>query len=282
MFRLLFFSVLVTAQSCASVSAFFSGSDDPVYSTDGNENLRKGNDALAAKSFVEAAKYFEYTRTKYPFLEASKEAELRLADCSYEQDKFVEARDRYQNFIRLHPTHPKVDYAAFRAAETHYRDIPSDFFLLPPSSEKDQVELRGALTAMTEFTRLYPKSQYADRAMKITADVKRRLAKHELYVADFYERREKWPAAIGRLSIVRKNFSGIGLDAEVAFRLHSAYLALKQPDEARAALATFIKEFPADDQVGRAKRLIERLPGPTNAENSPSPANQAGAPPPPP
>jgi outer membrane protein assembly factor BamD len=90
--------------------------------------------------------------------------------------------------------------------------------------------------------------------------VRRRLAKHELYVAEFYARREKWPAVIGRLAVVQKNFSGIGFDAEVAFSLYDAHLALKQVDQARAALVTYVEAFPQDEGVTKAKRLLARLP----------------------
>ncbi len=260
--------------SCASVSSFFSGNDDPVYSTDGEENLKKGIAAMESRNYIEASKYFEFTRTKFPFLEAAKEAELKLADCSFEQEKYVEARDRYQNFVRLHPTHPKVDYAAFHAAETHFKDIPSDFFLLPPSIEKDQLELKGALIALNEFVRLYPKSEHQEDAKKIIADVRRRLAKHELYVAEFYEKREKWPAVIGRLTVVQKNFSGVGFDAKAAFGLYDAHMALKQPAEARAVLVAFVTDFPKDERASEAKQLIGALPA-----SAPAPAP---APPPPP
>jgi outer membrane protein assembly factor BamD len=247
---------------CASVSTFFSGNDDPIYSTDADENLKRGLEAMEGKNFVEASKYFEFTRTKFPFLEASKEAELKLADCSFEQEKYVEARDRYQNFVRLHPTHPKVDYAAFKGAETHFKDIPSDFFLLPPSIEKDQIELKGALIALNEFVRLYPKSTHQEEAKTIIADVRRRLARHELYVAEFYEKREKWPAVIGRLSVVQKNFSGVGFDARAAFGMYDAHMALKQPAEAREVLATFVRDFPKDERASEAQALLKRLPAP--------------------
>jgi outer membrane protein assembly factor BamD len=264
--------LVALTSGCASVSTFFSGNDDPLYSTEGEENLKKGNEALESKNYLEASKYFEFTRTKFPYLEVAKEAELRLADCSFEQEKYVEARDRYHNFVRLHPTHPKVDYAAFRAAETHFRDIPSDFFLLPPAIEKDQVELKGALIALNEFVRLYPKSEHLEPAKKIIADVRRRLARHELYVAEFYRKREKWPAVVNRLTVVQKNFTGIGFDADVAFGLYDAHLALKQPEQARTALALFVERFPADEQAGKAKALLAKLPAPEAPAPVPAPA----------
>ena len=84
--------------------------------SDAQTNLDKGNEALRGKNYPDAEKYFEYVKDKYPFLDAAKEAELRLGDLEYDRDRVTEARDRYNNFVKLHPTHPRVDYAAFRAA----------------------------------------------------------------------------------------------------------------------------------------------------------------------
>src|SRR5262249_40118318 len=157
------------------------------------------------KNFNEAQKYFDYVKSKYPYLEAATTAELRLGDVDFEREKYAEARDRYLNFIKLHPTHSKVDYAAYRAALTHYKDMPSEFCWLPPSSEKDQAEVRQAATAMADFIRTYPSSEYVGQAQKSYDEVKRRLAEHELYVADFYKKREKWGAVVGRLNVLEKD-----------------------------------------------------------------------------
>ena len=88
---------------------------EPDYASDADTNLQRGAEALESKNYLEAERYFEYVKSKYPFLEAAKTAELRLADTDFERERFIEARDRYQNFVKLHPTHAKVDYAAYRA-----------------------------------------------------------------------------------------------------------------------------------------------------------------------
>ena len=149
---------------CACKGGFgtFLGGDvsEPNYADEADENLKRGSDALDSKNYIEAQKYFDYVKSKYPYLEAATTAELKLGDVDFEREKYLEARDRYQNFIKLHPTHPKIDYAAYRAALTHYKDMPSDFFLLPPSSEKDQAEVRSASVALADFIRSYPQSEY--------------------------------------------------------------------------------------------------------------------------
>jgi outer membrane protein assembly factor BamD len=196
------FSVVMLGLATPGCKTLEGDAGQPNYTSDAESNLAKGNEALASKNYIEAEKFFEYVRSKYPFLEASKEAELRLADTDFEREQFLEARDRYQNFVKLHPTHSKVDYAAYQAALTHYKEIPSDFFLLPPSREKDQVEVRSAQRALGEFVRQYPSSSHAAEAKAQFEETRKRLADHEMYVASFYRKRERWPAVVARLERV--------------------------------------------------------------------------------
>ena len=94
---------LCSLTGCATLSALGASSETTVvYGADAEANLKKGNDAMASKNYPEAAQYFEYIQTKYPFLEISKAAELRLADCDFEREQYAQARERYQNFVRLH------------------------------------------------------------------------------------------------------------------------------------------------------------------------------------
>lgn len=229
---------------------------EPNYASDADTNMKRGDEALESKNFLEAERYFEYVKSKYPFLEAAKEAELKLADTDFERERYIEARDRYQTFVKLHPTHPRLDYAAFRAALTHYKDIPSDFFLLPASREKDQVEVKNALSAMTEYARAHPASAYAAEAKKIADDTRLRLAQHEMYVADFYASRDRWPAVVGRLSTVLKDYPGLGLDEEAYFGLHHAYTKLKDTEHANQTLRTVIEKLPGSKAAEKAQKLL--------------------------
>ena len=260
-FRVVSASLALSLSACASFGTFAGQEGGEVeFAADAETNMRKGDDAMNAKNYAEAASFFEFVKTKYVYLDLAKTAELRLADADFERERFAEARDRYQNFVRLHPTHPKVDYAAFRAALTHYKEIPSDFFLLPPASEKDQVEVRNAASAMTDFLRGYSASEHVKEAKTVLDEVRLRLAEHEIYVADFYARRDRWPAVVTRLSVVAKDYSGIGLDERVSFGLYDAYVKLKEPAKARDVLQKYADTFPDAPGAKKALKLIAELP----------------------
>lgn len=260
--RAVILAASLSLSACASFGSFIGQGEEGnvTFAVDADENMRKGNQAMESKNYAEAASYFDFVKTKFPYLETAKTAELRLADADFERERFIEARDRYQNFGRLHPTHPKVDYAAFRAALTHYKEIPSDFFLLPPASEKDQVEVRNALSAMADFVRSHPGSEHVKEAKKVLDEVKLRLGEHELYVAEFYAKRDRWAAVVTRLNVITRDYGGIGLDEKAAFGLHEAHVKLKQPGKAKAALQHFVEKFPEAPGVKKAQQLIAQLP----------------------
>lgn len=187
-------SLLVAA--CAGVSANVAG--EVTYAKTAEGNFEKGEHSLKGKEYQDAVSYFQYVKNKFPYSHFAALAELRVADADFEQEKWTEAIDGYKNFIKDHPTHRKVDYAGFRIGLSHYKDIPSDFFLVPPSYEKDQQQLVEAQSALKDFLSSYPDSQYAVKAKDLLADVRQRLARHELYVAQYYETHERLRAAAWR------------------------------------------------------------------------------------
>jgi outer membrane protein assembly factor BamD len=247
-------ALLLLSTGCASLTEGQAG--EPDYAAQAEENLRLGNEALQDKDYFKAEKYFEFVRTKFPYLEASKEAELKLGDTDFAQERYPEARERYESFIKLHPTHPRVDYAAYRSALSYVEEMPSNLFLLPPSEEKDQTEVQSALRAMNDFVRQYPDSQYAKEAKTQAEEAKRRAAEHELYVAAFYRKRERWNAVALRLEGMLARYPGTKYEEEALFSLHDAYVRLKKPEQAQATLKKVLQRLPGTPAAERAQRML--------------------------
>lgn len=228
---------------------------EPTYASDAAVNMKRGNEALASRQYMTAEKYFEYVKTKYPFLDASREAELRLGDVSFEREYWTEARDRYTVFVKLHPTYFRVDYAAYRAALTYYKDMPSQLFFLPPGYEKDQTQVKGAFDSLDTFVKTYPDSSFVPEAKKFQAEARQRLIQHELYVADFYEQRGHLAGAAGRLEVVVTKFPGPN-EADILFHLHDLYLKLSDPVRAKGALERIVARMPGTPEAQRAQAML--------------------------
>src|SRR5438105_3350983 len=85
--------------SCKTMGSFFGGEiGEPTYAADAETNLAKGDEMLESKNFLEAQKYYDYVKSKFPYLEVATTAELRLGDVDFDREKYLEARDRYLNF----------------------------------------------------------------------------------------------------------------------------------------------------------------------------------------
>ena len=232
---------------------------DVKYGKSAEEDYNSGMEELKSRNFPEATKFFEHVRTKYPFSKFAALSELRLADVKLDQDRFIEAAEAYQQFVRLHPTHEQADYAGFRVALAHWKDAPSDFFLFPPSYEKDEQQVRDAAKTVDDFLKKFPESKYRPEAEKLAAAAKSRLAEHEWYVAEFYASRKHWAGAAGRLETLVKDYPGSRREPEALLQLAEAYLKLDEKFRAQQALQQLIVKHPQDPRRGQAEKLLASL-----------------------
>jgi outer membrane protein assembly factor BamD len=229
------------------------------YGKTAEEDYQAGVDELEHSNWVEAQKFLEHVRAKYPFSKYAALAELRLADAKFKQDRFVEAADAYQRFVQLHPTHEEVDYAAFREALSQFRDAPVDFALFPPAYEKDQRSLGQAVAKLKAFVKERPDSKLRPEAQELLGKAQGRLAAHEWYVAEFYWKRERWAGAAGRLEGLVRDYPGSPNEPEALWRLAQACVKLEETHRARTALQKLITRHPQDPRRPQAEALLASL-----------------------
>jgi outer membrane protein assembly factor BamD len=230
---------------------------EPSYAEDAKKDYDAGQEARSSGRFLDAQKYFEHVRFKFPYSSYAALADLAMADTNFDREKYIEAVEGYRSFLKMHPSHEQADYAAFRIALSHYKDIPSDFFLFPPSTQKDQTSIREAQTDLVSFLKDWPDSTHAPEAKKLLAEVRHRLAEHELSVADFYLHRDRWNAAAGRLEHVLAEYPGSDVEGEVLLKLGRSYLKMGEVEKGRAALERLVHDHPDDSHRGEAERLLK-------------------------
>jgi outer membrane protein assembly factor BamD len=250
-------ALLALALACGSSRVSMTGAVR--YGKTAEEDYRAGEDELKDKNYLEATKFFEHVKNKYPFSKYAALSELRVADVKFEQDHFIEAAEAYQQFVKLHPAHEQADYAAFRAGLSHWKDGPSDFILFPPSHEKDQAQVRDAARVLDDFVKKYPGSKYKPEAEQILALARSRLAEHEWYVAEFYAKRDHWAGAASRLETLVRDYPGTPRESAALLRLAEAYLKLDDRSRAEQALQQLIAKHPQDPRRRQAEKLLASL-----------------------
>jgi outer membrane protein assembly factor BamD len=258
-----------------------SGSGSVDYSVSAQKNYEKGLKELENKDWVSASKYFGFIKTRFPYSKYAVLAELRLADAEFGAEQFLEAIDSYRLFIKFHPTHEMVanGYASYRIGEGYYRQLSGDFWMFPPSFEKDQSSTEDAANELKSFLDKYPDSPYRDKAKQIVTTVGKRIADHEWYVARYYWDRGKPMGTVIRLRRLLERYRGVGYDEEALWLLGRAYVAVAMPDRARGVWTELVDKYPKSSRVGDAKSALSGLRAEAAPAKAPAAAPPAAAPP---
>jgi outer membrane protein assembly factor BamD len=233
------------------------------YSVSAQQNYERGLDQLGKKDWIAAAKYFSFIKARFPYSKYAVLAELRLSDAEFGAEHYLQAIDGYKMYIKFHPSHEMVanGYAAYRIGAAYVEMLPSDFWLLPPSYEKDQSATGDAYRELTNFRKKYPKSPYMADATKALTKVNHRLAEHEMYVARFYWKRGKPMGTVLRLRRLLDRHGGAGYDAEALWLLGKAYVEVGMKDRAAKTWQRLLHDFPGDSHADEVKGKLASLAG---------------------
>ncbi|MFB6374801.1 MAG: outer membrane protein assembly factor BamD [Bradymonadaceae bacterium] len=219
----------------------------------------------AEKLFLQGQMNFERTdykgaitkynkvRNEHPYSKYAVLADLRIADAYYEQSQWSSAAEQYRTFVKLHPNHPEVAYARFRVGKALYQKTPDNWFFLPPAYERDLGSTKRAVQGLRKFVENHSDSEYYPEGKKMLRKARRRLADHEMYVADFYLDRENPRGAKMRLQHLLNHYSGLGLDAKALYLLAVTHLKLGDRKKAKLALQDLIEYHPDSKYAGKAK-----------------------------
>jgi outer membrane protein assembly factor BamD len=222
----------------------------------------KGGGAGSVEYSVSAQKkYFGFIKTRFPYSKYAVLAELRLADAQFGAEQYLEAIDSYRLFIKFHPTHEMVanGYASFKIGEGYHKQLSGDFWMFPPSFEKDQSSTEDAVNELKSFLDKYPDSPYRDKAKEIVAHVGKRLADHEWYVARYYWDRGKPMGTVIRLRRLLERYRGVGYDEDALWLLGRAYVANRMPDRAKGVWTELVTKYPKSSHAGDAKAALADL-----------------------
>lgn len=215
-------------------------------------------DLQKAKSYQKAARYdlalerYETIKNKYPLSSEAIEAELEIAETYYLQGSYVESLAYFKSFQDLHPNHSKVDFASFKIAMSHYKQIPSTI-------DRDLTTAAQAVEAFDHFSASHPKSSYAKQASEKRRECLMKLAEKELYVANFYLQRKKYSSAMGRLKFLLQKYPNLGFDEKALFHLGLCYYYLKEKSLARQTLIKFLKQFPKSEYAAKANAILKDI-----------------------
>jgi outer membrane protein assembly factor BamD len=228
--------------------------------TEAAEALFAAAEATYARRDYEGARVrYSQVYQEYPYSQFATLSEMRVADCYFEERSYELARVSYERFVQFHPTHEEVPRAAYQVAMTYVRQLPREFFLMPPGHDRDLTQARNAYTALGSFLRVYGDSEFVPEVMEHLARVTDLLTAHEVYVGRWYLRHGNPMGAARRGRFVVDTYPDADAVPDALFLFAQSMLELGDLDQAGGALQRLAQEFPDSEAGLAAAEYLQQL-----------------------
>jgi outer membrane protein assembly factor BamD len=210
--------------------------------------FKEGERLFQKGSYEDAIAQWKKVKESYQSPELSARAEINIADAYFLNKDFIEAAAAYEDFRKLHPSHPRAAYALYRQAMSHINQIHG--------IDTDQTPVKNALITLESYVRLYPAGEHLAEVKEKIGACRDKQLQYEIYVGRFYLKTGNYQAAIGRFEEALKVFPELSRCDEVLFYQGRAYQKAGQQPKAVEVFERLVKEFPASKFAGDAAIAI--------------------------
>ncbi|MDF0606600.1 outer membrane protein assembly factor BamD [Neisseriaceae bacterium TC5R-5] len=221
----------------------------------------QARDELNSGNYTRAVKLYETLESRYPYGRYAQQAQMDLAYTHYKDNEPEQALAAIDRFIKLHPTHPSIDYMYYLRGLVFYNE---DSGLLSTwagqdMSERDPRAAREAFLAFNELVTRFPNSTYTADATKKMEALLDALGGNEMHVARYYMKRGAYLAAANRSVGIVENYANTQYREEALAVMMAAYQRLNLPQLSGDARRVLELNYP-NSQYLRAGWQIEEMP----------------------
>ena len=257
------FAALCLCSALGACSWF--GGDDPVpdiLTEEGNigEQRLYGQSQryLRSGNYQQAIAVLQQLEARFPFGRYAEQAQLEMIYAryqSFDMDSAVASADR---FVRLHPSHPNLDYAYYikGLASFNRNQNIMDRIIESDESKRDMGPARAAYADFAQLLSRFPNSHYAADTKQRMVYLRNVLARAELNIADYYMRRAAYVAASNRASFVLENYPGAQVTDEALLVLIEANHRLGLEQESNNALRVLALNYPEHQAFDEKGNLV--------------------------
>jgi outer membrane protein assembly factor BamD len=223
----------------------------------------RGTDALKRERWIDAREYFRQVVDNYPGSPVRADAKLGVADAYLGEggtENLVLAGNEYREFLTFYPTHARADYAQYKLAMTHHRQMRA--------AARDQTETRDALKEFQTFFDRYPNSPLTPEVRMRWRESRDRLSESSFLVGLHYFRSKWYIGAISRFQEVLRDDPSYTHRDDVYFYLGESFFKGSAPGGERATAARaeavtyydrLVKEFEVSEHLEDAKKRLAEL-----------------------
>ncbi len=183
---------------------------------------------------------------RYPTSKYALQAKIEIPYVLYKAGRHNASLASIEEFIRLHPTHPSVDYAYYLRGVVSADKSKSlfDELNLTDRASRDIDSVEDALRYYIQLIEKFPNSKYTNEAKTDIIRLKNILARNELSIAIFYTNKEAYISAVNRCKYIIENYDNTpSVPAALHLMVHN-YTLLGQTDLANDAQRVLNASYP--------------------------------------
>lgn len=235
--------------SLVLASALFQGCSTPQVNKPADLLYKEGEQFYQDGKYEDAIAQWKKVKESYKSPDLTTKAELGIADAYFLNKDYIEAAAGYEDFRKLHPTHPQADFALYRQGMSNFNQIHS--------IDTDQTPVRNAQITFDSYLKLYPDGAQRAEVQEKLRECRDKQLQYELYVGRFYLRTDAYKAAIARFEESLKMFADASRRDEVLYYLGKAYLEDGQKVKGREIFGRLAREFPGSPFIADANKVLD-------------------------
>ena len=222
--------------------------DDPTANWTAKQLYDEAQKEVKDGDYQLAIEYYETLESRFPFGTLAENAQIETAYAYFKYEEYASAIASADRFIKLHPTHPNVDYMYYLRglASFHKKDAPLDSLIPQDPAMRDPSSAKESFNYFAKLVKHFPNSKYVPDAVKRMKFQRNTLAMHEINVAKFYLEREAYVAVINRAKYVVEHYPRTPAVAHALKLLNVAYTRLQMHELAQDAQRVLQKNFPEE------------------------------------
>ncbi len=199
--------LIVTLAACSVFEPLPEGSV-PTTAGSAEELYAEAKGHLGDGEYTDALKRYEKLQARFPYGRYAQQAMLEMAYAYYRQAEPAPAIATADRFIKQFPNNPHIDYAYYLKGLANFNGELSLLtkFSGQDNSERDPQAPQESFNAFKELVTRYPNSRYAPDARLRMQYLVNVLARHELHIAQYYQRRGAHLAAVNRAQNILKTY----------------------------------------------------------------------------
>ena len=196
----------------------------------------------------QASEDFRDIHRTFPYAAVASRALLMSAFTNFYLGNFPEAEQNIDFFIESYPTHQDIAYAFYLRAMIFYEQI-----------ESVRHDVSFAIAAAEGFgliTELYPDTPYALDARSKRVLAFEHIAGHEMEVGRFYQKKNRFVAALKRFQTVAQVYDSSSHTPEALYRQMECYKALGRTHEVERLFFVLIHNYSQSSWYPPARGLF--------------------------